>query len=284
MVADESSTSDPALELLELADGVASRAGAEARRLMSELTGGVGVRDNGALGQRPKSSATDPVTIVDTAVEEYIRSELATLRPGDAILGEEQGHTGAGAGVTWIVDPVDGTVNMMYGHPHFAVSIAAAVGDRVLAGVVHNIADEQTYSAALGRGASVRAADGNRRELRVSGCGDTGHALVGTGFAYDARVRAEQGAVIAHLLPRVRDIRRLGAAALDLCYLAAGRLDAYYERGLQPWDYAAGALVAREAGAWVETSADDDVPTIAAAPGVAEAFRQLLVEAGALSS
>ncbi|WP_314033554.1 inositol monophosphatase family protein [Dietzia sp. CH92] len=258
--------------LRELAEGLAISGGDVARRMLAEF-------DLQGLDSRSKSSETDPVTVIDTSVEEHLRREIASRRPGDWVLGEEGGeaagdsaHSGAGPRVRWIVDPVDGTVNLLYGIPFTAVSVAAEVDGVVVAGAVHNIVTRETWTAGRGRGASLRGTDGSARTLRVSGCADLSLALVGTGFAYDAGMRAEQGGVVAALLPRVRDIRRCGSAALDLCMLATGRLDAYYERGLRPWDHAAGALVAAEAGAVVSVSDDDAVPTVAAAPGVAGEF------------
>ncbi|HJC30439.1 MAG TPA: inositol monophosphatase [Candidatus Dietzia intestinipullorum] len=267
--------------LREVADRLASSGGEVARRLLAELSGG-------GLDSRTKSSATDPVTVIDTSVEEHLREQITSLRPGDTVLGEEGGQSspvpGQGA-VRWVIDPVDGTVNLLYGIPFTAVSVAAEVDGVVVAGAVHNIVSRETWTAGLGRGAMLRHADGEVTEPTVSSCDDPALALVGTGFAYDAGMRAEQGAVVAALLPRVRDIRRCGSAALDLCMVASGRLDAYFERGLAPWDHAAGALVASEAGALVVVSTDDAVPTIAAAPGVADRFRTTLSEsAGEVSS
>lgn len=267
-------------ELRGLAEGFASSGGDVARRMLAEF-GPAG------LDSRSKSSATDPVTVIDTAVERHLRGAIESFRPGDRVLGEEGGEEGGegqvagsapgGRGsVRWVVDPVDGTVNLLYRIPFTAVSVAAELDGVVVAGAVHNIVTRETWSAGLDRGATLREPDGTTRELRVSGCRDLSLALVGTGFAYDAAMRAEQGRVVAGLLPRVRDIRRCGSAALDLCMVAGGRLDAYYERGLKPWDYAAGALVAGEAGAVVTVSDDDAVSSTAAAPGVAEEFLSAL--------
>ena len=267
-------------ELRGLAEGFASSGGDVARRMLAEF-GPAG------LDSRSKSSATDPVTVIDTAVERHLRGAIESFRPGDRVLGEEGGEEGGegqvagsapgGRGsVRWVVDPVDGTVNLLYRIPFTAVSVAAELDGVIVAGAVHNIVTRETWSAGLDRGATLREPDGTTRELRVSGCRDLSLALVGTGFAYDAAMRAEQGRVVAGLLPRVRDIRRCGSAALDLCMVAGGRLDAYYERGLKPWDYAAGALVAGEAGAVVTVSDDDAVSSTAAAPGVAEEFLSAL--------
>ncbi len=155
-----------------------------------------------------------------------------TLRPGDAVLGEEYGEAGTGrrpGTVRWIVDPIDGTVNYLYGLPHYAVSLAAEVDGEVVAGVVRNAATGEEWTATAGGGAWR---DGRR--LTGSPATDLGQALVATGFGYDAARRAHQAAVLAELIPRVRDIRRFGAAALDLCLAAEGRVDAYYEKGLAP--------------------------------------------------
>lgn len=291
--------------LRALAERWAVSGGDVARRMLAEFD----ARGSGAqgLGSRSKSSETDPVTVIDTSVEEHLRREIAAARPGDTVLGEEGGEGGedrhetagdpggaptdgdiAGARaprVRWVVDPVDGTVNLLYGIPFTAVSVAAEVDGVVVAGAVHNIVTRETWSAGSGRGAALREADGTTTTLRVSDCADLSLALVGTGFAYDAGIRAEQGRVVAELLSRVRDIRRCGSAALDLCMLATGRLDAYYERGLKYWDYAAGALIAAEAGAVVAVSDDDAVPTTAATPVVAAEFFSALAGAtGRLSS
>lgn len=267
--------------LREVADQLASSGGEVARRLLDHYRGD-------GLHSRTKSSATDPVTVIDTSVEEHLREQIASLRPGDTVLGEEGGQSSSASGndgVRWVVDPVDGTVNLLYGIPFTAVSVAAEVDGVVVAGAVHNIVTRETWTAGLGRGATLRHADGSVSEPAASSCDDLSLALVGTGFAYDSGVRAEQGGVVAALLPRVRDIRRCGSAALDLCMVASGRLDAYYERGLAPWDHAAGALVASEAGALVAVATGDTVPTTAAAPGVVDRFLEALADpSGEVSS
>jgi myo-inositol-1(or 4)-monophosphatase len=190
-----------------------------------------------------KSSPTDIVTAMDQAAEQLIRERLRAARPGDGVLGEEGGGQAGTSGVRWVVDPLDGTVNYLYRLPNWAVSIAAEHGGQVVAGVVHAPALGATYTAVRGGGA---ARDG--RALSGSGVTDLGQALVATGFGYEARRRAAQARVLARVLPRVRDIRRFGAASLDLSAAAEGLVDAFYERGLQPWDLAAGGLVATEAG------------------------------------
>ncbi|MEH0936532.1 inositol monophosphatase family protein [Micromonospora psammae] len=223
-------------ELLEIAIEVARDAAATAYRMRAE---GVSVAAT-------KSTATDVVTAADRAVERQVLDALAKLRPDDSVLGEEYGGGEAGdaaSGVRWIVDPIDGTVNYLYGLPHCAVSLAAEVDGEVVAGVVRNLMTGEEWTATAGGGAWR---DGQR--LRCSTETDLGQALVATGFGYDPARRSHQARVIAELIPHVRDIRRLGAAALDLCLAAEGRVDAYYEKGLAAWDQAAGGLVASEAG------------------------------------
>ncbi|WP_250279956.1 inositol monophosphatase family protein, partial [Frankia sp. Cppng1_Ct_nod] len=190
-----------------------------------------------------KSSPTDVVTALDRASEELVGRRLREARPGDGILGEEGADDAGTSGVRWIVDPLDGTVNFLYNLPNWAVSIAAEIDGQVVAGVVHAPAMGATYTAALGDG-SAR----NGVALAGSAVTDLSGALVATGFGYTVERRIAQVAVLTRVVPRVRDIRRMGAASLDLCAAAAGLVDAYYERGLHPWDHAAGALVAAEAG------------------------------------
>ncbi|WP_197319207.1 inositol monophosphatase family protein [Saccharomonospora sp. NB11] len=228
-----------------------------------------------------KSSATDVVTAVDTASERLIRRRLAHLRPGDAVLGEEEGtDAGSGSGVTWVVDPIDGTVNFLYGLPWFAVSVAAQVDGVSVAGAVVEPVSGRRWTATRGRGAWL---DG--RALRVSAPVSLDVTLVATGFAYDPERRARQARFAAQLLGRVRDVRRQGSAALDLCAVGAGWVDAYTEHGLSPWDWAAGALVAAEAGAVValpgeapDLGAD---AVLAASPAIATSLRTVLAECGA---
>lgn len=203
-----------------------------------------------------KSSAQDVVTAMDLASEALLRRRLAELRPDDGLLGEEGSLTPGSSGIWWVVDPIDGTVNYLYGLPAYAVSVAAVSTPdgtapdpatwTVLAGCVVAPKDGRVFLAGLGLGATL---DG--RSLRVNDAQPLIDSLVGTGFGYVAARRRAQARVVAGLLPQVRDIRRIGSAALDLCTLASGGLDLYYERGLQPWDLAAGTLVAQEAGAVV---------------------------------
>jgi myo-inositol-1(or 4)-monophosphatase len=225
-----------------------------------------------------KSSPTDVVTASDTAAERLIRERIGAVRPDDGILGEEGGGGRGESRVRWVVDPIDGTVNYLYGIPAYAVSIAAEVDGELAVGVVHNPVSQETWTALRGEGAWL-----NDRPVQVGGRTDPAHALVATGFSYDVRRRAEQGRQVAWLLPRVRDIRRIGAASLDLCAVAAGRVDAYVEQGLQPWDLAAGSLVAREAGARVgglgDAGAGEDL-VVAANPDLWDELQELLQEAG----
>jgi myo-inositol-1(or 4)-monophosphatase len=223
-------------ELLAVAVSIVRSAADLARTLRAQGIGEVST----------KSTPTDVVTAADRAVERHVIEEIHKSRPDDAVLGEETGQTGetvAPSAVRWILDPIDGTVNYLYGLPLYAVSLAAEVGGQVVAGVVHNPVTGVEWTATLG-GGSWR--DGRR--LSGSRVTELGQALVGTGFGYDQARRAHQAKVLATLLPRVRDIRRMGVASIDLCFAAEGALDAFYEKGLNPWDSAAGALAATEAG------------------------------------
>jgi myo-inositol-1(or 4)-monophosphatase len=260
-------------DLVAIAERLATDAGALLAGALDER-GTTGSRDADT-----KSSATDHVTEWDHASERLIRGALADLRPDDAILGEEGGGSPGTSGVQWIVDPIDGTTNFLYGLPPFAVSIAAAYEGRVLAGAVADVLHGELFSAAVGAGARR-----NGVPLAVSTCTDLALALVATGFAYDADRRRAQAQVLVSVLPRVRDLRRPGAASVDLCWVACGRLDAYWERGLAPWDFAAGALIASEAGAVLGDLAGGPPSTdfvVASTPGVADAFADLLRGAGA---
>ena len=220
-------------ELLAVAVDVVRAAAALAARLRVDGVGEIST----------KSTPTDVVTAADKAVEEQVVADLRRRRPDDAVLAEETGGSAGSTAVRWILDPIDGTVNYLYGLPQYAVSLAAEVDGRVVAGVVHNPATGTEWTATHGGGA-WRAG----RRLAGSDVVDLGQALVGTGFGYDPARRAHQSRVLAGLLPRIRDIRRIGAASIDLCLAAEGALDAYYEKGLNPWDWAAGGLVATEAG------------------------------------
>lgn len=220
-------------ELLRLAVSVAEEAGAllldfQRQRLTIET----------------KTSDTDPVSEADRASEQLVVDRLTAARPDDGILGEEAaGDRGGTTGLRWVIDPLDGTVNYLYGIPQWCVSIAAEDGEGPLVGVVHDPSRGETFAAQRGAGAHL-----GERRLAVNEVADLGRTLLATGFAYDPAVRADQGADAASLLRHVRDLRRAGAAALDLAWVAAGRLDAYLEFGLQPWDWSAGRLLVEEAG------------------------------------
>lgn len=221
-------------ELLEIAVRVARPAAQTAARMRAE----------GVAVAATKSTATDVVTAADRAVERQVVEALRVLRPDDAVLGEEYGDGGVDtARVRWILDPIDGTVNYLYGIDYYAVSLAAEVDGEVVAGVVRDAARGDEWTATRGGGA-FRAG----RRLTGSTETDLGRALVATGFGYDRDRRAHQGRVLAGMISHVRDIRRTGSAALDLCRVAEGVMDAYYEKGLAAWDLAAGGLVAQEAG------------------------------------
>jgi myo-inositol-1(or 4)-monophosphatase len=271
-------------QLREVAEQLAAEAAAFVRRRRGEILGDE--RDAfGSESVHTKSTPTDPVTIVDTETELLVRDRLAALRPGEAILGEEGGGPAVGgdAGVCWVIDPIDGTVNFVYGIPAYAISIGAQLGGVPVAGAVVDVVTGDVYSAAAGHGAHVQR-DGQRRTLRCSAVTELSMALVGTGFGYAPQRRAEQSEILARLLPQIRDIRRIGSAALDLCLVAAGRLDAHYEHGLHVWDWAAGALIAAEAGALVELPPVDEEGglAVAAAPGIAAALSEALERAGGL--
>lgn len=256
--------------LLELAVAVAREAAA------------LVARGRGSAGEQVdvKSSPVDVVTAVDRASEELIVSRLLAARPDDGVLGEEGGTRPGRGGVRWLVDPIDGTVNFLYGLPAYAVSIAAEVDGVVVAGAVLHVTSGELFTATRGAGAFL-SAPSSPEPVRLTGSrpASLGETLVATGFGYRAELRAEQGAVVAGLLPLVRDIRRFGSSALDLCSVAAGRVDAYYELGLSPWDHAAGALVAAEAGVVVTGLPGRpfaDPMAIAVAPSVADSFVELL--------
>jgi myo-inositol-1(or 4)-monophosphatase len=262
-------------QLLDELIDVARRAAAAAVELIHD-------RRPDEFGVDNKSTATDLVTEMDTASERLIRSIIAESRPDDLVVGEEGGTVapaGDDSGVTWWVDPIDGTTNYVYDHPGYNVSIAAGIGERVLVGVVADPTHRRTYHAVAGRGAFC-----DDRRLELAAAAPLEQTLVATGFAYDPGRRARQGAVVAELLPRVRDIRRMGAAALDLCSVAAGRVDAYWEAGLSIWDLAAGSLVAAEAGARLGSLDGGPVRpemVLVAHPDRFEQLRELLVGLGA---
>jgi myo-inositol-1(or 4)-monophosphatase len=219
--------------LREIAEAVAREAGRQLREAFA------GPRVNVTA----KSSPTDLVSEADHAAERLIRERLAAARPGDGVLGEEGGDAEGNSGLRWVVDPLDGTINFLFGIPQWAVSIACEDAQGTLAGVIYDPMRDELWTAERDGPALL---DG--RPIRGSDRSDLATTLVATGFGYDAEVRAYQAAVVGKLLPQVRDIRRFGSAALDLAWTAAGRHDAYYERGLNAWDLAAGELLCRRAG------------------------------------
>ena len=226
-----------------------------------------------------KSSRTDMVTEMDRASEALIVAGLRAARPDDAIIGEEGTSDAGTSGVRWLVDPLDGTTNYLYGYRAYSVSIAAEVDGEVVVGVVADASNGEVFTAARGSGAECDGVP-----LDVVDHAELATALVGTGFSYLADRRARQALVLTTVLPDVRDIRRAGSAALDLCWVASGRLDAFYEKGLAPWDLSAGALIAMEAGARAG-DLDGGAPStdfvLAAAPSLFEPLRAALVAAGA---
>ncbi len=263
-------------DVLDLARAVALEAAELAARRRRE----------GVAVAATKSTVVDVVTEADREVERLVIGRLLDARPDDGVLGEEGSSVAGSSGLTWVVDPIDGTVNYLYGLPHYAVSIALVDGDSdpltwsARVGVVVNPATGELFTAEAGAGAHC-----GERRLRVADPVPLELALVATGFAYDAAWRGIQGEAVARLLPRVRDIRRQGTASLDFCFVADGRYDAYFERTLSPWDHAAGALIAREAGAAVvgmRGAAPSRELVLAGHPDVVARLEPLLDEVGAL--
>jgi myo-inositol-1(or 4)-monophosphatase len=252
-------------QLLAVARDAAEAAAAELRPRFGES----------ARGVRTKSTPTDLVSDADLAAERAIRSVLAERRPGDSILAEEGGETEGGE-VRWVVDPLDGTINYLYGIPAFAVSVACEDAAGSIAGVVLDPIRNECFEATRSGDPTLNAdplQPGSRAET-------LGVAMVATGFGYDPRIRARQAEVLTRVLPRVRDIRRVGAAALDLCWCACGRYDAFYERGLNPWDVAAGGLIAARAGLAVRdlgANGDDPAGTVVAPPALIDELQGLIV-------
>ena len=218
--------------LLDVAQEAANAAAAELRARFGKV----------ARGVRTKSTPTDLVSDADVAAEAAVRAVLRARRPRDAFFGEEGGESGEGE-LRWVVDPLDGTINYLFGIPAFAVSVACEDAGGTRAGVVLDPVREESFAATRGADPTL-----NGEPIHPHQADDLATAMVATGFAYDSTVRARQAEVLTRVLPRVRDIRRVGAAALDLVWCACGRFDAYYERGLHAWDVAAGALIARRAG------------------------------------
>lgn len=256
-------------ELLELATSLAEQAG----QLLLDGLGEV------RMSISTKSSSTDMVTEMDRASEALLVDGILSVRPNDAILAEEGSDKDGSSGVRWVIDPLDGTTNYLYGHPGFAVSVAAEILGRAVAAVVVDPMAGDVFTAVKDSGASR-----NGHRITASPQTELAHALVATGFSYDPSRRVSQAGVVTATIASVRDIRRMGAAAVDLCSVACGRVDAYYERGLQPWDHAAGVLIAREAGAVVgdlySGPASGDF-CLASAPGIFDELRRKLREVGA---
>ncbi len=227
-------------------------------------------RRTGNLGARTKSTATDMVTRWDSASESLIVEALRVTRPHDGIVGEEGARFAGTSGIDWYIDPIDGTTNFLYGLGGYAVSIAAADSSGPLVGAVFVPESRELFTATRGRGAFLGSTP-----IRCSTSMTLDTALVATGFSYDSERRRIQGARVGALLPHVRDIRRLGAAAIDLCHVACGRVDAYFEEHLQSWDLAAGLLIATEAGARSSDFAGGEVrpsETVVCAPGIHSAL------------
>lgn len=253
------------LELLAI-----SSSGAAGRFIVEDRPAALGVLDT-------KSSINDIVTVMDQQSEALLRRLLLDARPDDAILGEEDGSSEGTSGITWVIDPIDGTVNYLYEIPAYCVSVAAVVGDAAtpgqwqpVAGAICNPLTQEIFHARLGGGARLLVA-GEDRALSVNRVEVLRQSLVATGFGYLPEVRARQGVVVSALLPEIRDIRRAGSAALDLCAVARGTVDAYYEAGLHPWDLAGGWIIATEAGALVTglgAMPPGEAAVVAAGPGI----------------
>jgi myo-inositol-1(or 4)-monophosphatase len=257
-------------------DALCRLAGQVAEEAADLLRDGLG---RARLEVATKSTGTDMVTEMDRAAEAHIVERLLAARPDDGVLGEEGTDRPGTSGVRWVVDPLDGTTNYLYGLPGFNVSVGAEVDGEVVAGAVFDVIRGELFSATLGGGATRDGAT-----IRPSAATDLALALVATGFSYEADRRRRQAQVLVEVLPRVRDVRRLGAAAVDLCSVACGRVDAYYEKGLAPWDLAAGGLIAAEAGAIVTDLAGGSPrgdTVVAATPAVHGPLRALLERAGA---
>jgi len=262
-------------ELLDLAVEVARAAAALAR---SRREGEVTVAAT-------KSSDVDVVTEADRATERLIREQLAAVRPDDAFFGEEGDDVPGTSGVRWVIDPIDGTVNFLYGLPHYAVSIAAEVDGVVVAGIVLNIATGTEYTAYADADGVVHSArDGS--PIRVRDNVPLGQRLISTGFGYDAHLRELQARALVRLIPRIRDIRRLASCALDLCHVAEGTLDGYVEEGVNLWDHAAGGLVAEGAGAvvLVTTGVGGSRLVMCAPEAGFDEFREAVASSGYLGS
>jgi myo-inositol-1(or 4)-monophosphatase len=217
---------------------------------------------------RMKSTPTDPVTHLDLEAERIVREMLAERTPGAAVLGEEDGGSRGSSGIGWVIDPIDGTVNLTYGLPITSVSVAATIDGAVVAGCVVDIMRDEVFSAIAGGGARMDASD-----IDVTRADSLAASLIATGFDYSAQGRALEAEHFSRILPAARDVRCIGSAALNLCWVACGRFDGFYQRKMQYWDYAAGAIIAAEAGARVQTpSASNERLMVAATPRIFEAL------------
>jgi myo-inositol-1(or 4)-monophosphatase len=226
-----------------------------------------------ARGVDTKSSSTDMVSEADREAERAIVELLRAERPDDGLIGEEGADESSASGRSWVIDPLDGTTNYLYGFPAWCVSVGLEDADGGLVGVVHDPVGRETFVAERGGGARL-----NGEPIHVSDSSELATALIGTGFGYEPAVRAGQADIVRRLLPQVRDIRRAGAAALDLCFVAAGRLDGYYERGVHHWDYAAGALIVSEAGGDVVELEGGRFGVAAGPPGLVRQLAELVRE------
>ena len=269
------------VQLRAVAEQLATEAASFVRSRRAEVFGAAPTTESPV---RAKSTPTDPVTVVDTETEALLRERLAVLRPGEPVMGEEQGGAPdeRDGRLTWVLDPIDGTVNFVYDIETYAVSVGVQRDGESVAGAVANVPTGVLFSAARGHGAHLHRG-GVTTPLRTSDASELSMSLVGTGFSYSAELRTRQAEILTVLLPAVRDIRRIGSCALDLCMVAAGRLDAYYEDGVHVWDWAAGALIAAEAGAILRLPPADGAPgfIVASAPGIADAMNAVLEESGA---
>ncbi|HEY7829400.1 MAG TPA: inositol monophosphatase family protein [Solirubrobacteraceae bacterium] len=247
-----SATAEPSPQALcEIAVRAARGAGA---LLLERFQGGE------QQGVMSKSTPTDLVSEADLAAERAIRAMLAELRPEDGFLGEESGGESGSSGLRWVVDPLDGTVNFLFGIPQWCVSVAVRDEEGSLAGAIYDPCRGELFTAVRGEAPKLKGPSGERA-LTSPLRDELSTAMVTTGLAYDARVRAAQAKVLARLIPHVRDIRRFGSAALDLAWTAAGRFDAYFERTVKPWDIAAGTLICEGAGlAVLELPEREDLP------------------------
>lgn len=257
-------TSDPALLPPDL-EIIAIEAASEGARVIRTAAGDLGT-------VRTKSTRTDPVTSLDLASERAIRAVIERRTPNATVLGEEDGIITGSSDVGWVIDPIDGTVNLTYDLPVMSVSVAATLAGLVVAGAVVDILREDVFSASHGGGARR-----GRSSISASDVDDLADSLVGTGFAYTPDGRADEATYLQRVLPAARDIRCFGSAALNLCWVACGRLDGFYQRNMQLWDYAAGALVAAEAGARLEwpTAANGHL-MVASGPAIHDALRRLV--------